>query len=41
VSSIAQLTAGEVVAVDGKALRGTRSGKENFGAHGFGLGQRQ
>jgi hypothetical protein len=40
--SIAKLTAGEVVAIDGKALCGTRvAGPQQAGAYGFSLGQRQ
>ena len=42
VSSIAKLTAGEVVATDGKALRGSlRAGQESHRAYGFGLGRQQ
>ena len=42
VSSIAKLTAGEVVAIDGKTLCGTpRERQEDVGAHGFGLGRGQ
>jgi len=42
VSSIAKLTAGEVVARDGKALCGTReSGKKTVVPFGFGLGRGQ